>query len=363
MKKILIVIGTRPNIIKITQFKKIAASFPNLEVQILHTGQHYDHKMAQVFFDQFEISPDYRLELDATTPVGQVGEIMIKIEKALNEARPDIVLVPGDVNSTFAAAFAAHRSGYLVGHIESGLRSFDRGMPEEINRILTDEITDVFFVTEPSGTRNLLAEGKSGASLYYVGNTMIDTLVAFGDEIDKSTVMDRLGVVPGNFYLFTFHRPSNVDNLDGQRKLMALIKAVANKKKCVFPIHPRTRKALDESGLLKELLDSSQVILSEPLGYFDFQQLVKNSAAVITDSGGIQEETTYRQVPCITLRPNTERPVTIDEGSNVLLPFDEEAVLKTLTAIEKGKGKKGTIPKHWDGQATKRILEAISSIL
>ncbi len=358
-RKILISIGTRPNTIKITQFKQLARSYNDLDLRILHTGQHYDQMMSQVFFDQFEFQPDYQISLKRASPLSQSIEIMASVGEVLDSFKPDILLTPGDVNSTFAAAYAAYKKGVKVGHIESGLRSFDRAMPEEINRRMTDQISDFHFITEPSGQENLLNEGISAKSQYFVGNTMIDSLVAFEDQIDASNILELLKVEKNAYYLLTFHRPSNVDSIDSQRELIEMIEMLAQLKTCVFPIHPRTKMALIENGFYAELESISNLILTPPLAYFEFQKVVKNSRIVITDSGGIQEETTFQRIPCITLRTSTERPVTVDVGTNVLLEFDSVAVEEECKRIEASVNLKGQIPELWDGKSSKRILELL----
>ena len=361
MRKILIVIGTRPNFIKVTQFKRIVENYPNLDVKIVHTGQHYDDKMANVFFDQFELRPDYFLNIGPGTPNTQMASIMKSLEELiLNTYHPDVILVPGDVNSTLAAAITANKMNIKLGHIESGLRSFDRTMPEEVNRVLTDEITDFFFVTEESGVKHLKEEKKKG-KVFFVGNTMIDTMVHFEKEIDASEVMNDLELKEGEFVLMTMHRPATVDNKEGLEKLITLVDNITQKYKLFFPIHPRTNKMLEQLDLLSKLTNNEKVVLSGPIGYFEFQQLVKNCKFIITDSGGIQEESTFRQVPCITLRPNTERPSTTDIGSNTLMSFDIDLLSEAISSIEKGTYKKGIVPPKWDGDATQRIVECISN--
>ncbi|NQV54032.1 MAG: UDP-N-acetylglucosamine 2-epimerase (non-hydrolyzing) [Flavobacteriales bacterium] len=360
MKKVLISVGTRPNIIKITQFKRLSLAM-GMDVKILHTGQHYDHQMAQVFYDQFGVQPDFRKELRSGTTLEQITQIMYDVTEVIEEVKPDILLTPGDVNSTFAAAYAAYHAKIPVGHIESGLRSHDLGMPEEINRMLTDEITDHYFITERSGEENLEHLGKDTSRLHMVGNTMIDTLVAFDEQIDASTILSTAGVT-GEFALATFHRPSNVDDRTSLEHLVALIDKVSARIPLVFPVHPRTRKALAGFSLLDRIESNKNVFLLDPLGYFDFQKLVKEARFVLTDSGGIQEETTFRQVPCLTLRPNTERPITIDMGTNKLLDFDVDNIIKEVDQILGGNAKKGQVPPLWDGKATERILQVLKNL-
>ncbi|HKR04267.1 MAG TPA: UDP-N-acetylglucosamine 2-epimerase (non-hydrolyzing), partial [Bacteroidia bacterium] len=249
-----------------------------------------------------------------------------------------------------------------IAHIESGLRSLDRTMPEEINRILTDEITDYFFITEQSGYDNLLKEGKKQEQLFFVGNTMIDTLVAFADKIRKNNVLVKYELDPKEYVLMTMHRPATVDHHEGLSKLIDIIEFVCQSYKVVFPIHPRTLHRLEKFGLKERISSLKKLILTEPLDYFSFQKLTADCKMVLTDSGGIQEETTFRQVPCLTLRANTERPSTVTIGSNELIPFDLEVILKKIETIKNGTYKKGNVPPYWDGNSTKRILEACQDI-
>lgn len=365
MKNILIVVGTRPNFIKITRFKTVvAAQYADaLDIKIVHTGQHFDHKMADVFFQQLNILPDFFLDIPAASANTQMGEIMIRLEKVIAAYKPYLIVVVGDVNSTFAAALTAKKLGIKIAHIESGLRSFDRTMPEEINRILTDEIADYYFVTEESGVKNLHMEGKPKEAIYFVGNTMIDTLVAFESEIEAATALEDLSVSPQNYILMTMHRPANVDEPTGLIKLVQLLNELAQNTRVVFPIHPRTVKKLQDNNLYNRIASDQNIVITEPLDYFGFQKLIANCLLVVTDSGGIQEETTFKQVPCLTLRPNTERPSTIELGSNILMDFDVEEVIKEVTNIKAGNCKKGAIPPLWDGRATERILNFISTII
>ncbi len=362
-KKILIVVGTRPNFIKVTQFKKNCNAYQHLECKIVHTGQHYDAKMADVFFDQFELRPDFFLNISNTSANTQMAEIMIGLEKVCKEYLPDLMIVVGDVNSTFAAALTANKMGIKIAHLESGLRSLDRTMPEEINRLLTDEISDYFFVTEQSGYDNLLKEGKTESQIYFVGNTMIDTMVAFESEIGKNKILEELDLQQNQFVLMTIHRPATVDNNDELKKLLSLIEVVSSKYKIVFPIHPRTISNLKKFNLYERFLSNTNLVISEPLDYFSFQKLIKDCFFILTDSGGIQEESTFRLKPCITLRPNTERPSTVDIGTNILLPFDLDLIQQSILSIENGTFKKGKIPMLWDGASTQRIIETLNKIL
>lgn len=361
--KIYILIGTRPNFIKVTQFKRCAKSlYPEMKISIIHTGQHYDEKMADVFFKQFNLVPDHYLNIAPASANRQIAEIMVKLEDLVNKiGKPDLLLVPGDVNSTMAGALFANKSGIKLGHIEAGLRSFDRTMPEEFNRIVTDELTDLFFTTESSGSEHLKNEKRDESKIHFVGNTMIDTMVAYEKEIEASPVLSDLKINDSKFVLMTMHRPATVDNKIEFEKLIQLIDHVSVNYKVVFAIHPRTIKNAKEFGLHDMIINNKNLICTEPLDYFAFQKLVKNCAFILTDSGGIQEESTFRQKPCLTLRPNTERPVTVTEGSNTLLSFDIETVKSYIVKIENGTYKKGKIPHMWDGKATERILKVIAN--
>ena len=358
MNKILICVGTRPNFIKVTKFKILASKY-NLEIKLLHTGQHFDHQMSKVFFDELKLEkPDIYLDAQGSTQIKMMADIMVKFEKELKIYLPDIVLVPGDVNSSLACALVASRNGIKVGHIESGLRSFDRAMPEEINRVLIDDLTDFFFVTEKSGIDHLINEGKEKNQIHMVGNTMIDSLVNFNNSIQKSNILNKIKC-PEEYGLMTFHRPSNVDERENLCELLKIIEKCCSSLTMVLPLHPRTKKSLEKHNLWAKLKDINNLIYTDSLGYLDFMKLVSNSKIVITDSGGIQEETTFLQIPCITVRENTERPITISLGNNELIQLNGELISKRM--IEKLKNtKKGEIPSLWDGHATERILEILS---
>ncbi len=363
-KKILIVIGTRPNFIKVTQFKKLVSEFPSLDLKIVHTGQHYDDKMADVFFKQFDLTPDYFLNIGPNSPNSQVADIMIKLEKLIEtEFKPDLLIVVGDVNSTLAATITANKMGIKLAHIESGLRSFDDTMPEEHNRIITDKLANLFFVTEPSGLENLKKDGVTDDRILYSGNTMIDTLVAFSNQIGSSDILNSLDLNNTEYVLMTMHRPATVDNEEGLKKLNELVQHLLLKYKVVFPIHPRTLKKLEGFGLKDNFTKNKSLVLTDPLDYFAFQKLIKYSKFIVTDSGGIQEESTFLGIPCLTLRPNTERPVTVTEGTNTLVPFELDIIKTYIGQIESNTYKKGSIPKFWDGNSTRRILEFIQNAI
>ncbi len=363
MKKILIVVGTRPNFIKVTRFKKVVAHFPELDIKFVHTGQHFDEKMSKVFFDQFDLRPDFLLNIGAGTPNTQMANVMLGLERVCGEYQPDLLMVVGDVNSTFAAALTGNKMGIKVAHLESGLRSHDRTMPEEINRLLTDEISDFYFVTEQSGLDHLKAHGVADKKVFFVGNTMIDSLVEFEPQVQESDILKQYNLTPQGYVLMTMHRPSNVDEKEGLETLIAIIKSITNNLKLVFPIHPRTIAKLKQFGLWEQIEHLEGLIFSEPLDYFSFQKLTADCKFVVTDSGGIQEETTYRQIPCLTLRNNTERPSTVTIGSNVLVPYTIKDVEFYINQIMTGTFKKGAVPPLWDGKSTERILEVLKQVL
>lgn len=356
---IAILVGTRPNFIKITQFKQVAQK-EGLDVQIIHTGQHFDFKMAGTFFEQLQIVPDHFLNIPAEEPAAQMGHIMLRLHALLKEMQPDLLIVPGDVNTTLAGAITANKMGIPLAHLESGLRSNDERMPEEINRILTDRISDLFFVTEQSGIDHLLNENTPKDRIHFVGNTMIDTLVAFDEQIKASAIRKELDLERKSYVLVTIHRPSNVDTEEELAFVIKTLEHVSELHNVVFPIHPRTVNNLKKFGLEERLRSNKRIILTEPLDYFSFQHLILYATLVLTDSGGIQEETTFRNVPCLTLRENTERPVTVTVGSNRLIPFDIATIIEAVQHPEK---LKGNVPELWDGKATERIVSIIKTIL
>lgn len=361
-KRILIVVGTRPNFIKVTQFKKVAKQFPNIEIKIVHTGQHQTDNMSKIFFEQLKIEVDYYLNVSSTNAVQILSNTMIELEKLIfHTYKPDLILVVGDVTATLAGALTANKMNIQLGHVESGLRSNDREMPEEINRILTDEMADFLFVTEQSGIDNLKKEGKNDNRIHFVGNTMIDTLFAFQNEINSSVILGKLKILPHKYVLMTMHRPATVDKKEGLTKLIELINFLTEKYKVVFPIHPRTVDRMKFFQMEKLIFSNKNLLLLEPLDYFAFQKLIAKSKVVITDSGGIQEETSFCKIPCLTLRPNTERPSTIELGTNEMLPFEIDFLKEKMTLIEKGKYKKGNPIPFWDGKATDRIMNVLAS--
>jgi len=364
LKKIMVVVGTRPNFIKITQFEKELSKYPaEFEFFLVHTNQHYDKNMSDVFFSQLNIKNPISLNISPSTPANQIGQTIIELEKTIDSIKPDALIVVGDVNSTLAGAIVGNKTHTRLFHLESGLRSYDNEMPEEINRLITDLIADDFFVTEQSGYDNLIEAGKDKNNIHFVGNTMIDTLVAFDPLIQKDHILEELGIEEKTYVLMTMHRPSNVDTKERLQILLDIIKKVSEKSYLVLPIHPRTKNSFIKHGLMDELTLNKKVIITEALNYLSFQKLISSCKYVLTDSGGIQEETTYRQVPCLTLRENTERPSTITIGSNELVEYNYNAVAERINEIENGTFKKGEIPPLWDGKATQRIVEVFRQVL
>jgi len=357
-----LIAAARPN------FMKIAPLYHALKTQdwanpvIVHTGQHYDLNMSDVFFQDLGLpDPDIHLGVGSGSHAQQSGQVMIAYEKVLIEKRPDLVIVVGDVNSTMAATIAASKLGIKVAHLEAGLRSFDRTMPEEINRLVTDALADLLWTPSPDGDEHLLKEGVAREKICRVGNIMIDSLEMLRDKIERESVCKELGLEKGNFVLVTLHRPSNVDKPDTLKILCQLMAHISQKLALVFPIHPRTRKNLENFGLMPILTESPGVRLLEPQSYVRFMSMVFDCRFVITDSGGIQEETSYLGIPCLTLRPNTERPITITQGTNRLCKLEELETMaeKILSA--------NTVQKNridlWDGQTANRIVHSIRKFL
>ena len=336
-----------------------AAGLPPM---LVHTGQHYDETMSELFFRQLQIpEPDLNLEVGSGTQATQTAEIMRRFEPVVLQKRPSLVVVVGDVNSTMACALVAVKLGVPVAHIEAGLRSFDRSMPEEINRVVTDVVSDLLFVTERSGLENLKREGIADCKVHFVGNVMIDTLLRHRDAAAQSDIAGRLGLRPGARYaLVTLHRPSNVDDREKLRGLLCALDELARDIAVIFPIHPRTRRNAEEAGLDAEL---GRLVVTEPLGYLEFLNLMNNAQLVITDSGGVQEETTVLGVPCLTVRENTERPATIEFGTNRLVGTDPRALLPAAREILGGRRPAGRLPELWDGRAAERIVAVVQRFL
>jgi UDP-N-acetylglucosamine 2-epimerase (non-hydrolysing) len=358
-RKILSVVGTRPNFMKVAP---IAAALERrseeFEHVLVHTGQHYDVAMSEVFFEELGVGePAHRLEVGSGTHAQQTARVMERLEPILLQEQPDVVLVPGDVNSTLAASLVAVKLGLRVGHVEAGLRSFDRTMPEETNRIVTDAVSQMLFIHSPEAREYLLAEGREERSIHYVGNTMIDTLVAMRERIDALDAPAQHGLSAGDYLLVTLHRPALVDG-PLLRVAAGALRAIAAKMPVVFPVHPRTRARLAAED--PSLAEATGLTLLEPVGYLEFLALIARAAGVLTDSGGIQEETTFLGVPCLTLRDNTERPITESMGTNVLLGLAPERIGEAPRLIAEIRDRPHRVPPLWDGHAAERIVEVLA---
>ena len=354
-RKIVSVVGTRPNYMKIAPIAAELASRDDLKHVLIHTGQHYDDSMSRIFFEQLGVgTPDHLLEVGSGTHGVQTARVMERLEPLLIELDPDVVLVPGDVNSTMAAALVACKLGQAVGHVEAGLRSFDRTMPEEVNRLVADSVADLLFIHSPEARTNLLDEGAPEESILAVGNTMIDTLVAMLPRIEQANTRAQLGLEDQAYLLITLHRPALTDG-PLLAEAIGELRAVARELPVVFPVHPRTRARIEA-----EQLDTRGIKLLDPLGYIEFMSLVRSAAALLTDSGGVQEETTYLGIPCFTLRENTERPITVTEGTNVLLGLEP----RRIAAVPGLLADRGRRPRPsldgWDGAAAKRVVEVLA---
>ena len=358
-QKILSVVGTRPNFMKVAPIVRALESRKDeFEHVLVHTGQHYDLEMSEIFFDELGVGePDHRLDVGSGTHARQTARVMERLEPVLLAERPDVVLVAGDVNSTLAAALVAVKLGIVVAHIEAGLRSFDRTMPEEINRILTDAISEMLFTHSPEAREHLLAEGRDERLIHYVGNTMIDTLVAMRERIDAFDAAARRGLTVGGYLVVTLHRPVLVDGPLLRASAEAL-RVLASRMPVIFPVHPRTRARLVAED--PSLASAPGLQLLEPMGYLEFIALVAVAAGVLTDSGGIQEETTFLGVPCLTLRENTERPITVSMGTNLLLGLSPERIGEVPELLAQVRARPHRIPPLWDGQAAERIVDTLA---
>jgi UDP-N-acetylglucosamine 2-epimerase (non-hydrolysing) len=357
--KILHVVGARPNFMKVAPVIAALDEYKKISQLLVHTGQHYDSNMSNVFFRHLEIpAPDINLEVGSDSHAVQTAQIMIRLEKVLIEQKPNLVLVYGDVNSTVAAALVCSKLLIPIGHVEAGLRSFDRTMPEEINRLLADQIAELLFTPSADGNANLLREGVELDKIHLVGNVMIDTLVRLLPKVSRVRRRNSgIGKKRESYALVTLHRPSNVDDLEMLVTIMETLETISNDLPILFPIHPRTRQRLRDAKFNGR---NAKLHLIDPLGYLDFLAMQRKAAVVITDSGGIQEETTFLGVPCLTLRENTERPVTVNVGTNVLVGHDMDRLKTEVYRILGGKAKKGSVPPLWDGGASKRIAAVIT---
>ena len=387
--KIALVVGARPNFMKIAPIIKAIATYNNschlspvtIHHLLVHTGQHYDYEMSKVFFEDLELpEPDIYLGIGSGTHAEQTGKVMIEFEKVLFKEKPDLVIVVGDVNSTLACALASGKLDIRVVHVEAGLRSFDRTMPEEINRLLTDQISDFLFTPSPDANRNLKKEGIPEEKIFLVGDVMVDSLLYNLEKAKKSTILKRLGLQKGlstancvlttDYCLLTLHRPSNVDDKGSFLRIINALTEISKHIPIIFPIHPRTKKQIESFGFgdyftnsmtndLRLTTNDSGIRCVDPLGYLDFLNLMMHSKFVMTDSGGMQEETTVLGIPCLTLRDTTERPITISQGTNVLVCSDTQKIIDEAFKILDGKGKRGNRPEMWDGKAAERIIEVL----
>jgi UDP-N-acetylglucosamine 2-epimerase (non-hydrolysing) len=365
MKRFAMVAGARPNFMKIAPILKELDACSDVKTTLIHTGQHYDRNLSDVFFEDLGIrSPDISLGVGSGSHAKQTAEVMIAIERVLLEASSsnepfDRIIVVGDVNSTMAAAIAATKLNLPVAHVEAGLRSYDRSMPEEVNRLVTDAISDVLLCSEPAGVENLLREGHEPSSVHLVGNVMIDTLLGQVERAKTRDTLDRLGLAPSRYGVVTLHRPSNVDDRRTLGSLLEVLADVSDRMPLVFPIHPRTNSRIDEFQLRPILDRSKSIMLLEPQGYLDFLCLTSQAKVIVTDSGGLQEESTALGVPCLTMRANTERPITCDTGTGMLIGNSSEILREQLERVLDGTYKHGKCPDLWDGNAAKRIVEIL----
>ncbi|PWK28981.1 UDP-N-acetylglucosamine 2-epimerase (non-hydrolysing) [Arcicella aurantiaca] len=363
MIKILNIVGVRPNFMKVAPLHRAFENYPKITSKIVHTGQHYDNNMSDVFFEQLQIpKPDYYLGIGGGSHTEVTAKTMLEFEKVILSENPDLVIVVGDVSATLACALVAKKLHIPVAHVEAGLRSGDHSMPEEVNRMVVDKIADYLFVTEKSGLENLKRDGVCEKKVFFVGNVMIDSLKYYLKKAPQTSILKDLEIQRNNFVIVTMHRPANVDSEKGLSTILTILENTVKHQKVVFPIHPRTAKNIKNFGLEKRLNVIKNLILTKPQGYLEFLQLMKNASLIITDSGGIQEETTFLQVPCLTFRTTTERPVTVEIGTNQLLDdLNPQTVHEKLMEVLEGKTSKGQIPPFWDGKTAERIAEILVS--
>jgi UDP-N-acetylglucosamine 2-epimerase (non-hydrolysing) len=361
-RKLTLVVGARPNFMKAAPLASAIKKRNVFDQRLVHTGQHFDPKMSDVFFQQLGlIEPSFYMNINQTTPVNQIGNVILGLEREFAEYRPDLVVVFGDVNSTMAAAIAANKMDIKLAHVEAGLRSFDRSMPEEHNRMVADALSDFLFTPSPDADENLVKEGVARSRIFRVGNIMVDSLLAFKPVAENQGTYQELGLAAGEYALVTLHRPSNVDDAGTLRELVQVLAQISGELPVAFPIHPRTRSRLEDSNLL-EAIDRKKLILLEPLSYVDFLNLMINARIVLTDSGGIQEETTVLGIRCLTLRRNTERPITISHGTNLLAGTRPESI---RAAFDKAMDSNPApaMPDLWDGKTAERILDVLEEKL
>ncbi|MCZ7557212.1 MAG: UDP-N-acetylglucosamine 2-epimerase (non-hydrolyzing) [Bacteroidia bacterium] len=361
MLTFLSVVGARPNFMKVAPLHRaLEAHADRVRHLICHTGQHYDEKMSKIFFDDLELpQPHIYLGVGSGSHAEQTAKVMTAFEQVLLEHKPDLVIVVGDVNSTLACSVTAAKLHIPVAHVEAGLRSYDRDMPEEINRLVTDVLSDYLFVTEDAGLQNLHREGVADEKVFFVGHVMIDSLVHYRGKAAASTILHEFGLAQRAYTLVTLHRPSNVDSREHLELILGIFEELQHETRFIFPVHPRTRARIAEFGLRDRVEAISSLVLCDPIGYLDFLKLMDNAALILTDSGGIQEESTYLQVPCITLRENTERPVTAEIGSNEVVGLNAALAVEKSRAALNGNAKRGSIPVLWDGMAAQRIVDIL----
>ena len=358
--RILNVVGARPNLMKMAPLIEEMRRHPQIEQMLLHTGQHYDDNMSRIFFEELGLPrPDVYLGVGSGSHAWQTAQVMIGFDQVCQEFKPELVVVVGDVNSTLACTVTAAKLWIPVAHVEAGLRSFDRRMPEEINRIVTDCLSDLLFTTARDAAENLRREGIDPGRVHFVGNVMIDTLHRHRRRAAQSDILADLRLAPLRYALMTLHRPSNVDDRATLEGILSAVGEIQTRLPLVFPLHPRTRKSLEVFGFTAWVDSMSALILTEPLGYLDFLCLMDHARLVLTDSGGVQEETTILGVPCLTLRENTERPVTVTKGTNEVIGSSSERITESTLAILEGRGKEGQVPEMWDGHAAERIVRII----
>jgi UDP-N-acetylglucosamine 2-epimerase (non-hydrolysing) len=358
-QKILSVVGARPNFMKVAPIHRALSQVDEFEHVICHTGQHYDKNMSDAFFEDLDMpQPKFFLGVGSGSHAEQTAKTMVEFEKVIDKYKPNLVIIVGDVNSTIACTLTAAKCGIKTAHVEAGLRSFDKSMPEELNRMATDAIVDYYFVTEQSGLDNLNRAGADNESVFFVGNTMIDSLHYALKPANESGILDRLELKQNEYALITIHRPSNVDDEANLKSMLEMLDYLAKYRTIVFPIHPRTKNNIKKFDLTY-LIDNEKIKLIEPQGYVNFLALMKNADFVLTDSGGIQEETTALGIPCLTARTTTERPSTISLGTNILVVPTKNAIIKAIDNIMSNPRKKGSIPPLWDGKAAERIANVL----
>ena len=359
--EVVAVVGARPNYMKVAPIWRELEKHGHVAKRLIHTGQHYDRNMSKVFFDDLQLpKPDVYLGVGSGPHGEQTAKVMLALEKMLADKPTDLLVVVGDVNSTMAGALVAVKMGIPVAHVEAGLRSLDRTMPEEINRMVTDVVADLLFTTEPSAEKNLLREGVDKAKIHFVGNVMIDSLTHYKPIAERSTILDDLALSPRHYGLVTLHRPSNVDEPAMLGRVLDVLCELGARCPLVFPVHPRTRKIMHNNKLS---IPSDRVKILDPVGYLDFVKLMMHARLVLTDSGGIQEETTVLGVPCLTIRENTERPITIEVGTNRLVGVSPERILEEGRKVLEEPQRPGRIPDLWDGKASERIVRVIDEYL